>query len=267
MVHKDFIPLAYTATIFQAEILAIKHAISFIINRQKTLKPKYIKLFSDSRAALQALNSYTVKSSLVQDTIDQLNRLSNLTERITLNWIKAHNDHRGNEYADIMANTAANCTQEHIHVPIAYNLFKAHIKTAIYAEWIHLWQTDDNKYKHTKIFFPRMEPKYSKQILKLSRPDLKLLIEIITGHNNLKSFSTKIKALADTQCRYCHKYPETVMHLLTTCSHFNTERLQLKLNRFDPQQSTTHSLTWSIPLTLEFFKQPALHKIITNLFQ
>ena len=166
-----------------------------------------------------------------------------------------------------MANMAANCTQEHIPVPIAHNLFKAHVKTAIYAEWIQQWQADNSRFKHTKIFFPRMEPKYSKQILKLSRPDLKLLIEIITGHNNLRTFSTKIQTLPDTSCRFCHSQPETVLHLMTVCTHFSIERHQLKLNIFNPEHSTQHSLTWSIPLTLKFFKQSKLHDVITNTIQ
>ena len=110
MIHKDYIPLAYTATIFQAEVIAITRAIKFVQKMKRTLKPKYIKLFSDSRATLQALNSYNVKSTLVQEAVDQLNQLGQYSERITLNWIKAHNNHKGNEYADIMANIAANCT-------------------------------------------------------------------------------------------------------------------------------------------------------------
>ena len=109
-----------------------------------------------------------------------------------------------------------------------------------------------------------MEPKYSKQILKLSRPDLKLLIEIITGHNNLRTFSTKIQTLTNTHCRFCNLAPETVIHMITECTNFKTERQKLKLNKFNPQLSTTQSLTWSIPLTLEFFKTPAIHNIITN---
>ena len=234
----------------------------FVLKRKRTLKPRYLKLFSDSRAALQALNNSNVKSTVVQEAIDQLNLLGKYSERITLNWIKAHNNHKGNEYADIMANIASNCTQEHIHVPISYNLFKAHIKTAIYAEWIEQWQQDLSKYKHTRIFFPRMEPKYSKQILKLSRPDLNLLVEIITGHNNLKTFSTKIKPLANTLCNFCNSKPETVLHLMTECPRFSTNRLELKLNCFDPSLSTTTTLSWSIPLTLEFFKNPTLKDIL-----
>ena len=103
-----------------------------------------------------------------------------------------------------------------------------------------------------------MEPKYSKQILKLPRVDLKHLIEIITGHNNLKSFSTKIKQLNNTQCRLCNEGPENIIHLMTECKKLDTERYELKLARFNPTRSTMQTLTWSIPLTLEFFKLPQL---------
>ena len=161
-----------------------------------------------------------------------------------------------------MANMAANCSQEHIPVPISYNLFKAHIKTAIYAEWIEQWQLQPTKYKHTRIFFPRMEPKYSKQILKLSRHDLKLLVEIITGHNNLKTFSTKIQPLTNTLCSLCNSMPETVIHLMTECPQLSNERLDLKLARFNPSLSTDEALAWSLPLTQEFCKLPQTQTLL-----
>ena len=102
-----------------------------------------------------------------------------------------------------------------------------------------------------------MEPKYSKQILKLSRPDLKLLIEIITGHNNLRTFSTKIQTLTNTHCRFCNLAPETVIHMITECTNFKTERQKLKLNKFNPQLSRTRRsrkkkkdvLPFSLPTT------------------
>ena len=112
-----------------------------------------------------------------------------------------------------MANIAAKCEHEQAIVPIALSAFKNHIKTAIYSEWITQWKSDPNTYKHTKLFFPIMDPNYSKKILKLNRTDLKLLIEVLTGHNNLKYFSTKIKPLKNTLCRFCNTFPETATHL------------------------------------------------------
>ena len=90
---------------------------------------------------------------------------------------------------------------------------------------------------------------------------------VITGHNNLKKFSNKIKKLNDTKCRLCKNAPEDVIHLLTDCPCLNTERIELKLNRFNPTHSTNDKLTWSIPLILEFFKLPKVAMLLdpTNL--
>ena len=162
-----------------------------------------------------------------------------------------------------MANLAAKCTQEQQIVPIAYKLFKAHLKTAIYAEWISTWTADPTKFKHTKIFFPRMDPKYSKLILKLNRTDLKLLIEIISGHTYLRAFSTKINPLPNTNCRFCNTEEETIMHLLLTCPTFTCDRYTLNMDRFSPLKYNDENLTWSLPLLLKFFQTPKLFEAIT----
>ena len=148
--------------------------------------------------------SHKITSRTVSDTIDKFNALGSITKRVTLNWIKAHNNHVGNDMADKLAVQAANCTEEMIHVPISNKLFKNHVKTAIYAEWIKEWNADNKKFKHTKEFFPIMDPKRSKSLLKLKRSELKMLIEIITGHNNFRCFSDKIKALRTTAVSYTH---------------------------------------------------------------
>ena len=228
---------------------------------KSSIDPKYIKMFSDSRAALQALDSYQTKTKTVQHTINELNKLGTISKRLTLNWIKAHNKHEGNEEADKMAKLAANCDTEHKPVPIANKLFKNHLKTAIYAEWIQEWKADQNKFKHTKLFFPIMDPRRSKSLLKLSRLDLKLMVEIITGHNNLKEFSTKIKELDNVNCRFCGKnLNENVEHVLLHCDNFKTERNETKLKRFLPL-TNGDVLQWSIPLVLQFFSNPAIRTI------
>ena len=146
---------------------------------KKTLRPAYVKFFLDSRSALQALDSHKLKSLVVQEAVEALNTLGKLTKRVTLNWIKAHNQHEGNERADQMANIAANCQEEMLTVPVSLKLFKSHIKTAFYADWIHIWNSDTNKHKHTKLFFPFIDPNRSKNILKLNRTDLKFFVELV----------------------------------------------------------------------------------------
>ena len=51
---------------------------------------QYIKIFSHSQAAILALKSNTVTSSLVKQTIITLNTLADSTIRVEINWIKAH---------------------------------------------------------------------------------------------------------------------------------------------------------------------------------
>ena len=89
-------------TIFQAEIIAINEAYkTFIDTKQSNMQ--YIKFFSDSQAAVLALNSNTITSSLVKQTIINLNLLADSTKRVERCWIKAHIGHDGNERADQLA--------------------------------------------------------------------------------------------------------------------------------------------------------------------
>ena len=97
---------------------AIGDAVKYI-TKKRSLKPKYVKNFSDSRAALQALDSYDIPSSTTLNTIQKLNALGTNTKRLTLNWIKAHNGHEGNEIADRLANMGARAKSKHAHVPIS----------------------------------------------------------------------------------------------------------------------------------------------------
>ena len=59
----------------------------------------YIKFFSDSQAALQALKSNTCKAQ-TKDTHDALNDLAAQTKLVKLTRIKAHIGLDGNELAD-----------------------------------------------------------------------------------------------------------------------------------------------------------------------
>ena len=89
IIHEDFHPLTETTTIFQAEAIAIGEAVKYLFKR-KSLKPKYVKICSDSRAVLQSLNSHDISSTTIRDTITSLNQLGQITKRLSLNWIKAH---------------------------------------------------------------------------------------------------------------------------------------------------------------------------------
>ena len=68
------IRLSENTTVFQAELLAIREAATHFI-RTKTLQQQYIKIMTDSQAALQALDATEYTSRIVKTTMDELNAL------------------------------------------------------------------------------------------------------------------------------------------------------------------------------------------------
>ena len=50
----------------------------------------------------------------------------------------------------------------------------------------------DNAYRMTKIFYPKPDSNKAKKILKLNRGQLKKLIELVTGQNNLNYMNNKV---------------------------------------------------------------------------
>ena len=89
-------------TVYQAEIIAIKQAVQTLSNI-KIKAHKFVKIFSDSQAALRSLANWRVKSKLVYDTMEVLSTLATSCLRVELVWIKAHYDYMGNERADELA--------------------------------------------------------------------------------------------------------------------------------------------------------------------
>ena len=59
-----------------------------------------VTIFSDSQVALKALKSVTIKSQLVNETVDCINILGANVKSLTLCWVRGHADHIGNKRAD-----------------------------------------------------------------------------------------------------------------------------------------------------------------------
>ena len=91
-------PLSKSATVFQAEIYAIRMAVPFI--RHIFPEGSDINIICDSQAAIQALEEVDTKSLGVKHCKNALNSLGR-TRNITINWIKAHVNHKGNKLADL----------------------------------------------------------------------------------------------------------------------------------------------------------------------
>ena len=105
------------ATVFQAGVDGIKTGCeSFFDNPSH--KPKYIKIISDSQAALFALHSNTFTSSTALSTAEAVSNLAWIANKVTLAWTRTHVGTVGNEAADIAARQGANNNGNVTEVPL-----------------------------------------------------------------------------------------------------------------------------------------------------
>jgi hypothetical protein len=113
---------------------------------------------------LAALESITVKSSLVQDCIEALNLVGNCN-KLDLRWVKAHVGIHGNAMADLLAKrgtTLGTGPIEDLPIP-AVNLKKT-IITHFYQKWKIMWK-NHIKCRQTRIWFAEPDRNLSRDIL------------------------------------------------------------------------------------------------------
>ena len=250
----DSIKLPLHTTVFQAEIIAINEAIKdFSLTKAQNMQ--YIKIFWDSQAAIKALNSNIITSLLVKQTNESLNKLANEVARLEICWIKAHIGHEGNERADQLAREAVKCSEIRLKTPPSCSTYKQEVKNKIYSEWELRW-TADNAYRMIKKIFPKPHCTKSKEILHLKRTEIKTLVEVISGQNNLNYMNNKIYG-TDDLCRFCEEGEETFDHLINECPCFYLDRCDLIKD-----QLIINSLDWNPDI---FFKGLASHNSVMPL--
>ena len=108
-IHSKLIKLSENTTVFQAEIIAIREATREMLSTLDD-KHEYIKILTDSQAALQALDNTTYTSRAVKDTMIELNNLAHPVKRLEIAWVKAHVGIPGNERAGKLAHDAEDLT-------------------------------------------------------------------------------------------------------------------------------------------------------------
>ena len=78
----------------------ISHACQCALANPQELDIKYIKILSDSQAAITTLNKPRITSQSVLTALEYMETLDLEVKHLTLAWIKAHVGTEGNEQAD-----------------------------------------------------------------------------------------------------------------------------------------------------------------------
>ena len=239
-------------SVFQAEVTAISLATQDIL---KTSDIRFVKIFVDSQATIRALCNPIIRSRTVWDAVRDLNKLADRAIKVTIVWIPAHKGHQGNERADALAKAGALSKKEEdgYSVPKSSTAIKNDIKAATLRDWTSTWmnQTTAN---HTRSFYRGPNPSKARYVYKLARLELGRFVRLITGHNNLNFFQTKIRLWHDPLCRFCGQGNETISHLLGSCPCFYNIRCDIFgsgfVNLEDP---------WSVRELLRFSYHPDIN--------
>ncbi|XP_055842566.1 uncharacterized protein LOC129909517 [Episyrphus balteatus] len=213
-------------SVFRAEIFAIELCLRENLNRAVINKKIYI--LSDSKAALQALRSNEVISKLVWDCIQLLHQPAS-TNRVQLIWIPGHSGHVGNEIADTLARKGSAST---FMMPRPF----CGIPTSTAKHYINKWLRDmaNHYWTHTegnrqaKKFIPNISHARTKQLLTLTRSQIRITTGFLTGHCSVKKHLKTMGITQDDTCRMCNEDEETAEHILCHCNCLiNTRRRHL----------------------------------------
>ena len=139
VVQTQSINLSVSASIFQAELIAIQEAAKYLLLHEET-EGTYIKFFSDSQAALQALKSKNCRAQTVKDTHDSISDLADQAKSVRLTWINAHSGLDGNELADEYAKLGTIHDTTKIATRTTNKDLKAANREYVYHKWKDKWK-------------------------------------------------------------------------------------------------------------------------------
>ena len=226
--HEDSWYLGRFVSVFQSEVYAIRKLADYLI--QKNCKFKNIVIYSDSRSALLALNCCHVQAQSVSDTIISLNLLSRYND-VKLRWVRGHSGHAGNSRADELAKQGAGDIDNLANdMPAVSNsLLRANLKIAITAEWERSWIALESC-RQTKHFFPSLNQKFSRDLMRSRKRAYSILVQLVTGHNHMRRHNTIVEYswpdMEFADCRFCSEDEESSFHLLARCPNFAPQRLE-----------------------------------------
>ncbi len=221
-------------TVFQAEVTAIARAAAYLSDNLANIPAGPLTFFSDSQAALLALNGASISSKVVNTCINNLNALGQ-SRTVILRWIKAHVGHEGNEWADLLAKKGASNDEgmegyTKVRVPVPMASINLKIAKFTVQEWTNEWKNKSDC-RQSRRMMTGPDKRRTKVIMRLPRGTISKIVRWATGHTFLRYHENKVDPgkVPSPLCRLCESDDETSFHLMAECPSLRHHRLSIYL--------------------------------------
>ncbi|GBM37981.1 hypothetical protein AVEN_171164-1 [Araneus ventricosus] len=122
-------------TVFQAELLALKHA----TDHATSLPHQPITILVDNQASVKEAAKPRCRNTTSRDICNSL--ITN--KHIHISWIKAHVGYKGNEEVDRLAKEAADSDRDPLSVKAPISFLKSIFKKKMMEDWQSDWEDED----------------------------------------------------------------------------------------------------------------------------
>ena len=228
---EDTYYLGNEASVFQAEVIAIEHALRWVTENCDNGTEVLIR--SDSQSAINAIFKTSTTSKVVMACKGVL-RTAKENHRIGIEWIKGHADHTGNELADMLAKKASLTKVDTVgpQIPVPLAGIKRKLKEYFVKEWQKRWSAE-MLCRTSKRFFPCVAGSKIKKTCKLTKSNLNLLIQAGTGHALVGHHVGKWIGDVTDKCELCLEGPESTEHLFFECPALERNRREIMAEGHD----------------------------------
>ena len=175
--HNEAFHLDKHNTVLQAEVFAVGKTATFLLDNK--IEGSKIMINCDSQAAIRAIYSTVIKNSTSDTTLEATMALNTLGEsnEITLRWIPAHCGYEGNELADQLTKRGSNNDRAtRIKLPMPRCVCYAALRRKPRVSW-----SKSYKLNPPKMFNILWRDKFSKDLIRMNKRDLRAATHILTG--------------------------------------------------------------------------------------
>ncbi len=213
-----------------------------------------IVLFTDSKSSLMALHhlltTTTRRPTLLHELIltAEALQLHSPERQLQFHWIPAHVGIPGNELADRLASAGSKMPPP--FPPIPYEAIQREEKAQLYQKWTVWWaQSPVADLYH--ICAPPPGTSSIQLVDKLPPLNATRIVQLRLNRYSTAAYKHRLKLLPSPDCLTC-RTPDTVNHLLRSCSRFSAQRHHVWPSGTPPLQQLLFGSLQDLQLTTDF---------------